>query len=54
MNNSDNNNKESNIYKSIVSGSRKTGNIELDNGLALIKFNSIPNFVKEFAQGVRF
>lgn len=42
---------ESFIYKSIEKRQFKTGNCELDKGQVLLKYNSIPNFVKHFVEG---
>lgn len=41
---------ESSIYKSIEQKQEKTGNSELDKGNALLKYNSISNFVKFFVE----
>ena len=45
-----NNKLDSFIYKG---NDKKTGNRQLDQGLAELKQNSIPFWVKNFAQGVR-
>lgn len=45
-----NNNQDKLIYKF---NEKKTGNRQLDKGLAELKYNSMPLWVRLFAQGVR-